>query len=217
MEPQFWHDRWASNEIGFHKSEANPLLVKYVDDLSLANGSRVFLPLCGKTLDIGWLLSRSYRVAGVELSVRAIEQLFLELKVTPTVTRVGRLDHYSAPQLDLFVGDIFDLTPEQLGSVDAIYDRAALVALPPDMRARYAAYLTALTAHAPQLLISFEYDQRLMDGPPFSVSRDEVRQHYGDRYDVVLLTSLDVPGGLKGRCQATETVYLLTKGGGNRG
>lgn len=212
MEAQFWHDRWASNEIGFHKSEANPLLVKYVDDLSLTAGSRVFLPLCGKTLDIGWLLSRGYRVAGAELSAVAIEQLFADLGVPPTITKVGALDHYHAPQLDIFVGDIFQLTPALLGSVDAVYDRAALVALPQDMRARYAAHLVTLTAHAPQLLISFEYDQRAMDGPPFSVSQEEIRQHYGQRYDITVLTSLDVPGGLKGRCPATERVYLLRKG-----
>lgn len=212
MDTQFWHDRWASNEIGFHKSEANPLLVKYVDALSLATGSRFFLPLCGKTLDIGWLLSRGYRVAGAELSAIAIEQLFAQLGVTPTITRVGTLAHYRAPQLDLFVGDIFRVTPELLGPVDAIYDRAALVALPQDMRARYAAHLATLTAHAPQLLISFEYDQRVMEGPPFSVSEEEIRQHYGQRYDITVLASLDVPGGLKGRCPATERVYLLAKG-----
>lgn len=212
MDTQFWHDRWASNEIGFHKSEANPLLVKYVDALSLATGSRFFLPLCGKTLDIGWLLSRGYRVAGAELSAIAIEQLFAQLGVTPTITRVGTLAHYRAPRLDLFVGDIFRVTPELLGPVDAIYDRAALVALPQDMRARYAAHLATLTAHAPQLLISFEYDQRVMEGPPFSVSEEEIRQHYGQRYDITVLVSLDVPGGLKGRCPATERVYLLAKG-----
>ncbi len=212
MDAKFWHDRWASNDIGFHKSEANPLLVKYIDELSLAKGSRVFLPLCGKTLDIGWLLSRGYRVAGAELSAIAIEQLFAELGVRPTITRVGTVDHYRAPQLDIFVGDIFKVTPALLGPVDAVYDRAALVALPQEMRARYSAHLMALTAHAPQLLISFEYDQRAMEGPPFSVSEEEIRQHYGHRYDITVLTSLDVPGGLKGRCPATERVYALRKG-----
>lgn len=212
MEAKFWHDRWASNEIGFHKSEANPLLVKYLDELSLAKGSRIFLPLCGKTLDIGWLLSCGYQVAGAELSAVAMKQLFAELGVMPTITKVGALDHYRARQLDIFVGDIFKVTPELLGLVDAIYDRAALVALPEAMRVRYAEHLMTLTGQAPQLLISFEYDQQAMEGPPFSVSEAEVRQHYGERYDITLLTSLDVPGGLKGRCPATERVYVLAKG-----
>ncbi|MBX3124932.1 MAG: thiopurine S-methyltransferase [Nitrospira sp.] len=212
MDAKFWHERWASNEIGFHKSDANPLLVQYFDKLSLAKGSRVFLPLCGKTLDIGWLLSRGYQVAGAELSAVAIKQLFAELGVTPTITKVGALDHYHAPQLDLFVGDMFHLTPELLGPVDAVYDRAAIVALPRDMRARYAAHLMTLTAHAPQLLISFEYDQQVMEGPPFSVTTEEIQQHYSKRYDISILTSLDVPGGLKGRCPATERVYVLRAG-----
>ncbi|MBX3346767.1 MAG: thiopurine S-methyltransferase [Nitrospira sp.] len=212
MDARFWHDRWASNEIGFHKSEANPLLVKYLGELSLPKDSRVFLPLCGKTLDIGWLLSCGFQVAGAELSGIAIQQLFAQLGVAPTITKVGALDHYHAPQLDLFVGDIFNVTPELLGQVDAVYDRAALVALPQQMRARYTGHLTTLTTQAPQLLISFEYDQQAMEGPPFSVSEEEIRQRYGQRYDIAVLASLDVPGGLKGRCPATERVYLLTKG-----
>ncbi len=212
MDAQFWHDRWTSNEIGFHKSEANPLLVKYLGELSLSKGSRIFLPLCGKTLDIGWLLSRGFQVAGAELSGIAIQQLFAQPGVTPTITKVGALDHYHAPQLDIFVGDIFNVTPEMLGQVDAVYDRAAWVALPPQMRARYTAHLASLTAQAPQLLISFEYDQQAMEGPPFSVTTAEIHQQYGPRYDITVLASLDVPGGLKGRCPATERVYVLRKG-----
>ncbi len=212
MDAQFWHDRWASNEIGFHKSEANPFLVTYLGELSLAKGSRIFLPLCGKTLDIGWLLSRGFQVAGAELSGIAIQQLFAQLGVTPTITKVGALDHYHAPQLDIFVGDIFSVTPEMLGQVDAVYDRAALVALPPQMRALYTAHLASLTAQVPQLLISFEYDQQAMEGPPFSVTTEEIKRHCGERYDITVLASLDVPGGLKGRCPAMERVYMLRKG-----
>ena len=211
MEPQFWHDRWAKNEIGFHKGEANPFLVTYFHELALAKGSQVFVPLCGKTLDIPWLLSKGYRVAGAELSTVAIEQLFAELGVTPTITRAGGLDKYSTDNLDIFVGDIFQLSKQMLGPVNAIYDRAALVALPPDMRVRYTTHLTELTDHAPQLLICYEYDQRVMDGPPFSISSEEVLQHYQHRYTVRLITSIDVPGGFKGKCPATEHVWLLRK------
>ena len=134
MDRVFWHQKWESNDIAFHRSEANPLLVKYFNELSLAKGSRVFVPLCGKSLDIPWLLSHGYRVAGAELSKIAIEQLFDELGVTPEISRDGELDHYRANNIDLFVGDIFDVSDKMLGPVDAIYDRAALVALPEDMR-----------------------------------------------------------------------------------
>jgi thiopurine S-methyltransferase len=211
MDARFWHDRWANNEIGFHKSEANPLLVKYFNELALAKGSRVFVPLCGKTLDIPWLLSNDYRVAGAELSAIAIEQLFAELGTTPAIEKSGGIDHYHANNIDIFVGDIFDVTRTMLGPVDAMYDRAALVALPENLRIQYTAHVAEITDHAPQLLICYEYDQRVTEGPPFSISHEEVRRHYGHRYNVTLLTSTDVPGGLKGKCTATEHVWLLRK------
>jgi len=121
MDARFWHQRWEKNEIAFHASEANPLLLKYFKALSLAKGRRVFLPLCGKTLDISWLLSNGYRVAGAELSQIAIEQLFKELGVEPKVTELGESYHYSEKNIDIFVGDIFDLSSERLGPVDAVY------------------------------------------------------------------------------------------------
>jgi thiopurine S-methyltransferase len=213
MDASFWHERWGTNDIAFHKNEANPLLVRHFDALSLPKGSRVFVPLCGKTLDIPWLLSKSYRVAGAELSKIAIEQLFMELGVEPTVSRVGEIDHYSAADIDIFVGDIFHLSGKVLGHVDAVYDRAALVALPEELRKRYTAHLTAMTDKAPQLLICYEYDQSLMEGPPFSVNNDEVNKHYRGRYELTLLESTDVPGGLKGRCAAKENTWLLRNKG----
>lgn len=150
MDASFWHERWESNDIAFHKNEANPLLVRYFDTLSLPKGSRVFVPLCGMTLDIAWLLSKGYRVVGVELSKIAIEQLFTDLAVEPKVSRIGEVDHYSAADIDIFVGDIFYLSRKVLGPVDAIYDRAALVALPEELRRRYTAHVTAITNKAPQ-------------------------------------------------------------------
>jgi len=209
MHADFWHQRWEKNEIHFHEKEANPLLVKHFNALSLAKGGRVFLPLCGKTLDISWLLSQGYRVAGAELSKIAIEQLFAELGVTPAISRAGEMTHYCAKDIDIFVGDIFDLSGDVLGPVDAIYDRAALVALPETMRDRYAAHLAAITHHAPQLLICFVYDQSLLAGPPFSISNEEVHQHYGKIYDLTLLESAPMASGLKGHTPASENVWLL--------
>ena len=153
MEPSFWHQRWEKNEIAFHESKANPILVKHFNQLSLAKGSRVFVPLCGKTLDISWLLSNGYRVAGAELSQIAIEQLFIELGLQPEISTVGEVEQWSARNLDLFVGDIFAVSRKLLGPVDAIYDRAALVAFPEEMRNRYAVHLTVITGKAPQLLV----------------------------------------------------------------
>jgi thiopurine S-methyltransferase len=208
MDIKFWHEKWKNNEIAFHEREANPHLVKYFSELSLMKGSRIFLPLCGKTLDIHWLLSNGYRVAGVELSKIAIDQLFADLAMTPEISADGELDHYRAKNIDIFVGDIFSLSGTILGHVDAIYDRAALVALSEEMRNRYARHLTQITNKVPQLLICYEYDQSLMDGPPFSISSEEVNQKYGDMYDVTLIESANVSGGLKG-LPAMENVWLL--------
>lgn len=211
MDAAFWHQKWEANEIGFHEGEANRLLVKYFNALSLAEGRRVFVPLCGKTLDIAWLLSNGFRVAGAELVESAIEQLFSDLGIEPEISEVGEVKRYSAKNIDIFVGDIFAVSSEILGSVDAIYDRAALVALPEEIRRRYTGHLMEISDRTPQLLLTFEYDQSVMDGPPFSISNEEVIQHYGDRYELTLMESIAIPGGLKGKCAATENVWLLKK------
>lgn len=211
MEEGFWHQRWRDGAIGFHLGEANPLLVAHFGALQLAPGSRVFVPLCGKTVDISWLLAQGYRVAGAELSRIAIDALFEALGTEPTIEPVGELLRYSAPGIDIFVGNIFDLSAAALGSVDAVYDRAALVALPELMRDRYSAHLRAITGTAPQLLISFEYDQRKMEGPPFSIDVSEVARQYASAYRLDNIDTVDVPGGLKGVVSAIERVWLLRK------
>lgn len=209
MEADFWLKKWKVNEIGFHKAEANPLLVDHLPALGLAKGARVFVPLCGKTLDIPWLLAQGMCVAGAELSAIAVEQLFDSMGVTPDVTDAGSLKRYSAEGVDIFAGDIFDLTAEELGAIDAVYDRAALVALPDEMRARYAAHLAMITQKAQQLVICFEYDQSKMNGPPFSVSPAEVERVHGAAYTLKVLHQGPMTGGLKGVVEAEETVWLL--------
>jgi thiopurine S-methyltransferase len=210
MDGSFWQRKWERNEIAFHESDANPLLVSYFSDLRLQQGSRVFVPLCGKTLAIHWLLSQNYRVAGSELSSIAVEQLFSELGVEPKITVIDQVSRYSANKIDIFVGDIFNLSRGVLGPIDAIYDRAALVAFPEPLRDRYTEHLIKITHRAPQLLISYQYDQRLLDGPPFSVGPEEVARRYQESYELTLLANTEVKGGLKGRCAATENVWLAT-------
>lgn len=211
MQHDFWHQRWQTNQIGFHLPEANPLLIKHFSTLQLQQHSRVFLPLCGKTMDIHWLLSQGFRVVGAELSQIAIDELFINLQITPTITVIDDIQHYSAPNIDMFVGDILRLTSSMLGKVDAIYDRAALVALPEDMRQQYTAHLMTLTLTSPQLLICFEYDQSIHPGPPFSVQANEVKQLYAHAYELKLLESVEMIDGLKGKYPAVEQVWLLEK------
>ena len=209
MKAAFWHQKWEAGQIGFHKSEPNPSLVRHLDDLGLAEGARVFLPLCGKTLDIGWLVSKGFRVAGAELSELAVQQLFEELGRSPDVTDEGPLQVYRTAGIEIFVGDIFDLSAETLGPVDAVYDRAALVALPEDMRGRYAGHVATISGRARQLLITFAYDQNLMAGPPFSVTSAEVARLYQSHCDMQLLDRTQVAGGLKGFCPAEALIWLM--------
>jgi thiopurine S-methyltransferase len=124
---------------------------------------------------------------------------------------VGKHKHFRGEKIDIFVGDILDLSREILGPVDAVYDRAALVALSEAVRVQYTAHLKAITALAPQLLIGYEYDQTVVAGPPFSVTSEELHRHYSDSYALTPLTRVDVPGGLKGKCPATEHIWQLNK------
>lgn len=208
MDPDFWLSRWNANRIGFHEGEANARLVSHFHALSLAPGARIFVPLCGKTRDIAWLLSKGHAVVGVELSELAIQQLFDDLGAAPAITDIGPMRRYSAQNIDIFVGDLFDLTLDMIDQVNAVYDRAALVALPAELRTRYAAHVIHLTKAAPQLMICFEYDQTLMDGPPFSIDEDEIRRLYVGHYDLTLLDSGPATGGIA-RVAAKETVWLL--------
>jgi thiopurine S-methyltransferase len=207
MDAEFWHERWDANEIGFHQKQGNALLKKHFAKLNLSAGSRVFIPLCGKTQDIAWLLINKYRVVGAELSEIAVKALFDELGMVSEVVEVGKLRHYRAENIDIFVGDIFDVSAELLGSVDAIYDRAALVALPLGMRAKYSRHMMDIALSAPQLIICFEYDQALQQGPPFSISEIELRGHYAKSYTMQCLERVPVEGGLKGGVAADEVVW----------
>jgi thiopurine S-methyltransferase len=211
MEASFWHQRWENQEIAFHEKTANPLLTEHFQELSLTKGSRVFVPLCGKSLDIHWLLSSGYKVAGVELSKIAIDQLFNDLGLKPNIIKINTLEHYSATNIDIFVGDIFHLTTEILGKVDGVYDRAALVALPETMRSKYTKHLLEITRNAPQLLICFEYEQSLMNGPPFSINDEEVGKHYKGFYEIVKIQSKDLAGGLRGTVSAIENAWHLER------
>ena len=210
MEVEFWKQRWEKGELGFHNNQVNPLLLKYYDQLDLSKGSQVFVPLCGKTLDIGFFLSKGCCVKGVELSEIAVKQLFQDLKIIPQVKNLEHFKCYEADKLKIYLGDFFNLSQNLLGPIDAVYDRAALVALPEQMRQKYARHLTQMTNYATQLLICFEYDQGQMPGPPFSISLEMLENYYQQNYQIQLLEEVGVEGGLKGKCEANEKVYLLS-------
>lgn len=192
MDAGFWHERWENNLTGFHLDEVNPYLIEYWPRLKLEPGSRVFVPLCGKSLDLTWLAGQGFDVVAIELSPLAVEAFFTENKLQPERSNVGKLELWKSGNISLFCGDFFDLTPEQLGSVDAVYDRASLVALPLEMRKDYLAKMQQLAPSATKLLVTLEYDQSKMAGPPFSVTEDELRSLYPPQYQLNKLGSEDV-------------------------
>ncbi|HEY1140396.1 MAG TPA: thiopurine S-methyltransferase [Lysobacter sp.] len=188
MHPDFWRQRWADNQIGFHQDTPTPLMLKHWPSLGVAPGARVFVPLAGKTLDMAWFAAQGYRVLGVELSRIAVEAFFDENGATPERSESKYGTHYLAGNIELICGDAFGLDDELLGTCDAVFDRAALIALPADLRRRYVSELyTRLPSHCRGLLVSLEYPQHEKDGPPFSVVESEVYDLYSRDWDVATL------------------------------
>lgn len=194
MTPDFWLKRWREGATGFHMNRVTPLLPKYWPSLGLSASARVLVPLCGKSLDMTWLAAQGHPVLGVELSPLAVEQFFDEQQLSPAEhdSPMGR--HYVAEGIEIICGDIFDVDEATLASCSAVYDRAALVALPPDMRGRYVRHVYGGLAPGYRgLLLTLEYEQALMEGPPFSVAADEVQALYAgharaqeaDRLDII--------------------------------
>lgn len=217
MEHGFWHSRWQENRIGFHQDRPTPLMLKHWPSLGLAPGSRVFVPLCGKSLDLAWFASQGHDVLGVELSPRAVEQFFAEHALMPEidVTRYGR--HYRAGGIEIICGDAFALDADVLRDCDAVFDRAALIALPDPMRERYVHELYArLPAHCRGLLITLEYPQHEKAGPPFSVSESEVRERFARDWRIERLERREIldsqPGFVEeGVTQLSTAVYRLDR------
>lgn len=196
MDSEFWHERWENNQIGFHLNEVNKVLLKYWPVMQLEQGQRVFVPLCGKTLDIIWLLQQGVEVVGVELSEIALDELAADisdqLQLIIEKDKRGDKIFYQADKLTLISGDFFALSSQDIGPVDWIYDRAALVALPQEMRQQYSQHLRLISDHAPQFLVTLNYDQNEMAGPPFSVAEQEVVSLYQDNYQIALQESREI-------------------------
>lgn len=216
MNHNFWHERWQRNEIGFHQQEFNAHLQDYWGQLAVPAGGQVFVPLCGKSRDLLWLRASGHAVLGVEISPIAVRKFFAENALTPQVTREGAFERYEADGLVLLCGDFFDLTPAYCQGVAGVYDRASLIALPPELRTRYAEHSAAiLPVAARTLLVTMEYPQNEMSGPPFAVREDEVHRLYDKRFSVTCLFTKDILEENprfreRGLSALAEKVYLLT-------
>lgn len=185
MDTQYWQDRWEQNKIEFHQDAVSPYLQRFLPELTRAPGARVFLPLCGKSLDLAWLSGQGYGALGVEVSRLAVAAFFNEQGLPVQRETRGAFEVWRSGTIDILCGDYFALRAPDLSGVAAVYDRAALIALPSEQRRRYADHMQAvLPAAARMLLVTLEYPQAEWPGPPFSVSPAEVAALYGERYTI---------------------------------
>ena len=192
MHTDFWLERWQQNQIGFHEQEVNAHLHKFWESLNIPSNSTIFVPLCGKSRDILWLLSLGYHVVGVEISPLAVENFFAENKLEAIMSDCGAFRLWEADGLSIYQGNFFDLTCTHLSDCNAIYDRAALVALPEEMRQEYAQHLKNIIPKLTHtLLVTLEYTQHEMPGPPFSVDENEVHHLFADTFAIDLLAKED--------------------------
>jgi len=195
MQPDFWHQRWHDNQIGFHQDRPTPLLLRHWAAIGMPVGAKVFVPLAGKSLDIAWFASQGYRVLAVELSQLAVGQFIAEHDLLPEVTASKYGTHYLAGGVEIICGDVFALDAKALEDCNVVFDRAALIALPPDLRRRYAREVYGLLPPGCRgLLITLEYPRHEKQGPPFPVGEDEVRELFGNDWHVEVLERLDILG-----------------------
>lgn len=203
MDQDFWQQIWQRNEIGFHLEYDHPQLVNHFDRLGTCPGDSIFVPLCGKSLDLLWLAKQGLQVVGVELSATAVADFFAENGLQPKKTVWGNFEHWQADGIGIFCGDFFTLSRDLLHGARFVYDRAALIALPLQMRQDYSRRITELIpAGGRMLLVTNSYDQSAMDGPPFSVTKAGVRNLYGEAFSIEELSCqemIDEHPGLRQR------------------
>ncbi len=217
MKKEFWLEKWQNNQTGFHKEFTHPLLIEYIGQLNLSIGDTVFVPLCGKTIDMLWLNAQGYHVIGIELSQLAVEQFFSENNLPFGLTRKDSFNIYSHENITIYQGDFFDLTPSHLQEVKAVYDRAALIALPDGLVEKYTdTMLDIIPDNSKYLLITLELQRTTTDalGPPFSIPDKKVHQLFAQYQSVTLLQEEDIIEREQGFQQlgcayVYERVYLI--------
>jgi len=219
MRAEFWNERWARGEIGFHQAGFNAHMQAFTDQLGVRPGGHFLVPLCGKSLDLLWLAEQGYKVTGIELSETAAQDFFTENRLGFEVQKDTGKTVYRGNTIEIWCTDFFRVLVEDLPAVDAVYDRASLVALPPEMRQAYAEHLGGLMNDGTCiLLITLEYPQKEMNGPPFSVTPVEVEQVFGRQFQQQQIWTEDCLANeprfrKKGLTRMEEHVLILTKTG----
>ena len=207
MKANFWHDMWNSGKVGFHQADVNHYLITHWSKLRLQGNENVLVPLCGKSLDMIWLTEQGHTVLGVELNPKALTEFLAENNIAAESIEQANHCGYKMPDMTLLCGDFFHLTAEQCADIHIVYDRAALVALPPEMRKQYVAHLQQILPKGSQfLLVTMEYEQSQMSGPPFSVPEPEVLELFSPFASVTKVE--EVAFSRKGMA-ALETVFII--------
>lgn len=213
---QFWLDKWQTSDISFHRDQINPTITTYFPQCHLPQAARVLVPLCGKSLDMCWLMAQGYNVVGIELSAIAIETFFAEQQLTYTCEQRGDHVFYTAPQITIIQGDIFTLDTTHLEPCAGYYDRAALIALPAKLRMAYVATISQLlVTNAQGIVSSVDYTTSTQIGPPFNITDAEIQTLFADYTLEQLSYREQVPASkslmAKGITTVTETVYKVIK------
>ena len=187
-----WLHFWENNETNWHSDTITQELVEYFELFELEPGDKVFVPLCGKSLDMIYIVNQGFSVVGVEVSEFGIRQFFKENDLKYTVTKVGDFDLYSSENLEIYCGDFFSLTSKHLNNVKAVLDRKSLIALEPDLRQKYVKHLNDIISLGVRiLLVTLHYPQHQMSGPPFSVDKSEVESLFSMTFETRELKSFD--------------------------
>lgn len=217
MEHTFWLNAWENDRTGWRQSKPGLPLQTHWSSLALSPGATVLVPLCGDSTEMAWLLQQGYQVIGCDLSEIGLTRFLNDHDIAAQRTERDGFIELSAPGVRLLAGDFMELSNGLLGPVHGFYDRAATIALPADMRRRYADHLVNLIEPgAPGLLVGISYNQNEMNGPPFSVPDSDIEKLYSGPFEVVQLASSsgsDLAGRLKerGLTTLTETCYQLTR------
>jgi len=176
-----WLDRWKKGTTGWHRSDINPQLIENINQLSEARTQTIFVPLCGASLDMKYLINQGFHVVGVELSSLAIDRFFNENKIDYKVSKVESFDIYQGKNIEIYCGDFFKLKKEYFYDVSCVYDRAALIALNPELQKKYVRHLKEILPNNSKiLLLTMFYPQNEMEAPPFSVGDNNVEELFSE-------------------------------------
>ena len=209
---EFWHHRWETEQIGWHRHEFNDLMVKHWPSLGVSSNAEVLVPLCGKSLDMVWLAEQGHRVVGLEMVEHAVQSFFAERSIQPERVEEQAVVRYEHTPFTLLQGDLFKVEPGRV-QADAWYDRAAMIALPDAVRSAYVEQLRNQTKPgAVGLLITYAYPQHEMEGPPFALHDEDVERFYADGFEVERLEhqTLEDERG-RGLSSITTSVFKLTR------